>query len=86
MRKVKLIVHETYQGKRKSEDVFAAGGRQGTVVCLTYGSADNYAVNGIPSKITYENGTSVKQTIFALVKELVIQYIITIMPTINYCE
>ena len=24
MRKVKLIVHETYQGKRKSEDVFAA--------------------------------------------------------------
>lgn len=23
MRKVKLIVHETYQGKRKSEDVFA---------------------------------------------------------------
>ena len=25
MRKVKLIVHETYQGKRKREDVFAAG-------------------------------------------------------------
>jgi len=24
MRKVKLIVRETYQGKRKSEDVFAA--------------------------------------------------------------
>ena len=24
MRKVKLIIHETYQGKRKSEDVFAA--------------------------------------------------------------
>ena len=24
MRKVKLIVYETYQGKRKSEDVFAA--------------------------------------------------------------
>ena len=24
MRKVKLIVHESYQGKRKSEDVFAA--------------------------------------------------------------
>ena len=24
MRKVKWIVHETYQGKRKSEDVFAA--------------------------------------------------------------
>ena len=24
MRKVKLIVHETYQGKRKTEDVFAA--------------------------------------------------------------
>ena len=24
MRKVKLIVHETYQGKRKSEDIFAA--------------------------------------------------------------
>ena len=24
MRKVKLIVHETYQGNRKSEDVFAA--------------------------------------------------------------
>ena len=24
MRKVKLIVHETYQGKRKSEDVFTA--------------------------------------------------------------
>ena len=24
MRKVKLIVHETYQGKRKREDVFAA--------------------------------------------------------------
>ena len=24
MRKVKLIVHETYHGKRKSEDVFAA--------------------------------------------------------------
>ena len=24
MCKVKLIVHETYQGKRKSEDVFAA--------------------------------------------------------------
>ena len=24
MRKVKLFVHETYQGKRKSEDVFAA--------------------------------------------------------------
>ena len=24
MRKVKLIVHETYQGKYKSEDVFAA--------------------------------------------------------------
>lgn len=24
MRKVKLIVHETYQGKRTSEDVFAA--------------------------------------------------------------
>ena len=24
MRKVKLIVHETYQGKRKSEDVFLA--------------------------------------------------------------
>ena len=24
MRKVKLIVHETYQSKRKSEDVFAA--------------------------------------------------------------
>ena len=24
MRNVKLIVHETYQGKRKSEDVFAA--------------------------------------------------------------
>ena len=24
MRKVNLIVHETYQGKRKSEDVFAA--------------------------------------------------------------
>ena len=24
MRKVKLIVHETYQGKHKSEDVFAA--------------------------------------------------------------
>ena len=24
MRKVKLIVHETYQEKRKSEDVFAA--------------------------------------------------------------
>ena len=24
MRKLKLIVHETYQGKRKSEDVFAA--------------------------------------------------------------
>ena len=24
MRKVKLIVHETYQGKLKSEDVFAA--------------------------------------------------------------
>ena len=24
MRKVKLIVHETYQGKRKSEDVFGA--------------------------------------------------------------
>ena len=23
MRKLKLIVHETYQGKRKSEDVFA---------------------------------------------------------------
>ena len=23
MRKVKLIVHETYQGKRKTEDVFA---------------------------------------------------------------
>ena len=23
MRKVKLIVHETYQGNRKSEDVFA---------------------------------------------------------------
>ena len=24
MRKVKLIVHEIYKGKRKSEDVFAA--------------------------------------------------------------
>lgn len=24
MRKVKLIVHESYQGKRKSEDVFTA--------------------------------------------------------------
>ena len=24
MHKVKLIVHETYQGKRKSEDIFAA--------------------------------------------------------------
>lgn len=24
MRKVKLIVHKTYHGKRKSEDVFAA--------------------------------------------------------------
>ena len=24
MRKVKLIVHETYQGKRKTEDIFAA--------------------------------------------------------------
>jgi hypothetical protein len=24
MRKVKLIIHETYHGKRKSEDVFAA--------------------------------------------------------------
>ena len=35
MRKVKLIVHETYQGKRKSEDVFAAVfRRQGTVLCL----------------------------------------------------
>lgn len=48
MRKVKLIVHETYQGKRKSEDVFAAVflsdtaawntgdgslGTQGTVLC-----------------------------------------------------
>ena len=38
MRKVKLIVHETYQGKRKSEDVFAAvflsnaAERQGTVL------------------------------------------------------
>ncbi len=24
MRKVKLIVHETYRGKRKTEDIFAA--------------------------------------------------------------
>ena len=24
MRKVKLIVHETFQGKRKTEDIFAA--------------------------------------------------------------
>ncbi len=33
MRKVKLIVHETYQGKRKTEDVFAAE-TQGTVLCV----------------------------------------------------
>ena len=30
MRKVKLIVHETYQGKRKSEDVWGQG--DGSVV------------------------------------------------------
>ena len=38
MRKVKLIVHETYQGKRKREDVFAAvflsNATQGTVLCV----------------------------------------------------
>ena len=34
MRKVKLIVHETYQGNRKSEDVFATMFLSNTVALI----------------------------------------------------
>lgn len=51
MRKVKLIVHETYQGKRKSGDVFAA-------VFLSYAAALTKSIHpGIIKKRTISGFT-----------------------------
>ena len=63
MRKVKLIVHETYQGKRKSEDVFAAVFLSNAVVglsmmCYTLGKAERICkgerqASGLIGKLLY---------------------------------
>ena len=52
MRKVKLIVHETYQGNRKSEDVFAA-------VFLSNAAALTPNVYGNPWVWTYDEGGNI---------------------------
>ena len=55
MRKVKLIVHETFQGKRKSEDVFAAvflsnaAGGPGCTIFSYKGSLGKFRIDWDPS-------------------------------------